>query len=439
MLPSRLATTLSATVLLAALASSAPAQGTTPVDLGKRVARSKYQLGRVFAVQELPDGRVVASDTKEAAFRLIDLATGGDALLGKQGDGPDEYRTATAVLPLPGDSLLLYDALGHKALHLTPSGDVAAVIPVAVPSGSRFFTLSATDGSGNLYYTVTEFDTAAKAMKPSASLRRLVQGGTTDQELMRINIRRADQAHAQGILVFPFRDAWAVRNDGLIARVLADSYQVIWSRDGHETGRTGPLPFQPIAISAAEQQAITDSMRQGMKNMVSSVGMAAPANRTIGDGGGGQTIMFGDGGGGGGTQVFVMRGGDGGGAPPAGADRAAVEAGRAAGQAAGASGQSFTFNPSDIPIAPFPATKPAIASSGLVAAFDPNGSLWVARERMRGDNAPKYDVIAEGKGIVGHVKLPANTRLVGFGKNGVYLARLDGEAEWLERYPLPKM
>src|ERR1019366_6775791 len=86
MLPSRLATTLSATVLLAALASSAPAQGATPVDLGKRVARSKYQLGRVFAVQELPDGRVVASDTKEAAFRLIDLATGGDALLGKQGD-----------------------------------------------------------------------------------------------------------------------------------------------------------------------------------------------------------------------------------------------------------------------------------------------------------------------------------------------------------------
>ncbi len=84
-------------------------------------------------------------------------------------------------------------------------------------------------------------------------------------------------------------------------------------------------------------------------------------------------------------------------------------------------------------------TSWVVASSGLVAAFDPNGSLWVAHERVRGDNAPKYDVIAEGKGIVGHVKLPANTRLVGFGKSGVYLARLDGEAEWLERYPLPKM
>ena len=97
----------------------------------------------------------------------------------------------------------------------------------------------------------------------------------------------------------------------------------------------------------------------------------------------------------------------------------------------------MTFNPADIPIAPFPETKPAIPSSGIVAAFDPNGTLWVARERVRGDNTPKYDLIVEGQGIVGQVKLPANTRIVGFGKSGVYLARVDGDAEWLERYPLP--
>lgn len=416
--------------ILVLLVPPAMAQGPAPVALGKRTARSKYQLGRIYSVQELPDGRIVASDIKEAAFRLVDLAHGTDVLIGKQGDSTDQYRVARDVLPLPGDSLMLYDPAGRKAMHLGPDGTVAAMVPLPMPAGVRSILPTASDLSGHLYYSVQEIDTAARTIKPTAILRRYAPANGAVVDVTHFNTRRADQLQAKGLLVFPFRDAWAVRPDGLVARVVADTYQVIWLRDGHETGRTGPLPYTPIAISPAEQQAIADSIHQGMKSMMSGTAIAGPPNRAIGDGGGGaRTIMMDGGGGaaGGAVQVFVR-----------GADGAAVPAGGAPGAPGRGAGAPITFNPADIPIAPFPDTRPAIQSSGLVAAFDPNGTLWVARERAHGDNIPKYDLIVEGKGIVAQVKLPANTRLVGFGKSGVYLAHPDGDAEWLERYALPK-
>ncbi len=97
------------------------------------------------------------------------------------------------------------------------------------------------------------------------------------------------------------------------------------------------------------------------------------------------------------------------------------------------------MNFGDMPFGKFPETKPPIVSSGVVAMFDNAGNLWVARERVHGDVVPHYDVIAEGKGVIGHVNLPIGTRLVGFGKNAVLLAREEDGSDWLERYTMPKM
>ena len=274
---------LCAATMLAALGVSAVAQ--SPVDL-KRNAKSKYTLGRIVGLHELPDGRVVVADSKEGVFRLVDLGKGDVGLIGKQGDGPDEYRTAVNVWPLPGDSLMLYDAGGRKFIRLSPTGAVAGV--VAMPTGARRPTIA--DATGAFYYTVTEIDTAARAMKPMASLRRLRPGATTDEEMTKVTARRADQVKLSGMVPFVFRDAWTVREDGLVARVVSDTYQVIWSRDGKEAGRTGPLPFQPIPITAAEQQAIRDSLAQMFKG--------GPM------GGGGQTMSFGRGAGGGPAHRF---------------------------------------------------------------------------------------------------------------------------------------
>ena len=132
-------------------------------------------------------------------------------------------------------------------------------------------------------------------MSPVASIQRWSTATNTAQEVGRIHLRRADQARANGILPFAFRDAWAVRQDGLVARVMADSYQVIWSRNGTETGRTGALAFQPIPITPAEQQAVTDSIHRRGWSHHRLCRHRRPPQGAIGNG---QTVAFAGGGGG---------------------------------------------------------------------------------------------------------------------------------------------
>jgi hypothetical protein len=91
------------------------------------------------------------------------------------------------------------------------------------------------------------------------------------------------------------------------------------------------------------------------------------------------------------------------------------------------------------PLATFPAYKPPVPQNlQYTVMFDGTGMLWVPRDHARGDQVQTYDVVAEGKGLVGRVRIPQGVRLVGFGKGVVYFARAENGDEWLERYAAPK-
>ncbi len=403
-------------VMTLAPAARLVAQATAPtVELGKRDARSKYAFGHLVAVAELPDGRVVASDAREAAFRLLDLGHGTDSLIGRQGDAAEEYASAGTVLTGLGDSLYLFDGRGQKFLRLAPDGHLAAPLRYAPPSDASHHVglPMVMDASGRVYAVCFDIDTAARPMHLSQAVCRGTGAGA-EEKVLSLDSHAPTAAAGNGVQIFPFRDAWAARRDGTMALVVADSYDVVWSRDGHEIGRTGPLPYQPIPLTAAEQRAATDSVHEMMQALRTPIAMP-PGNggrTTVSDGGGGMA----------GGVMFISR--DGGGAASA--------------TASGGAPQHMTMAaPADMPIAPFPPFKPPIPSGGTVAIFAPDGLLWVARERAHGDRIPTYDVIAEGKGVVAHVRLPPDTRLVGLGQHGVYLAHRDGDEEWLERYVMP--
>ena len=449
----RLAATLTAAALIATLAGSIAAQTAPSVTLGKATAKSKYTLGRLFSMQELADGRVVASDIKEQIFRLVDLNKGGVDVVGTQGEDANSYKSASVVLRLPGDSLGLYDPLSRRLMTVSSKGDVGRFIAMPATSNNRRIgTPIGADQNGALYFTLPEtFDTVAKAPTGSAGITRFSPGADADEPQMTYRTRRADQTKLTGMMPFIFRDAVAVRSDGLMARVVADTYQVVWGRNGRETGRTGPLPFAPIMLSETEQKAVKDSVIEGMKAMMAGGGGQV---QTFGAGGGrggaaGPVRMTEIGGGGGGEHTIVMMGGGGGSGTVmvggAGMDVAVVRGAMEAKAAGGAAGDTKVvsnapFNPADLKFGEFPAYKPPMPALGnTVAMFDGNGNLWVARSTTRGDNVPHYDVIAEGKGLVGRVNLPEGTRLLGFGKNSVYVARSDEGSDWLERYAMPRM
>ncbi|MGH7583072.1 MAG: hypothetical protein ACREL5_07605 [Gemmatimonadales bacterium] len=434
-----------ASLAMVVLAQGASAQTAPSFEIGKRLARSRYAYGYIGAAREIADGRVVVIDAKEGTFRLIDLAKGDDQLLGNQGTDAGDYQRASAILPWIGDSLLLYDAPGHQALHLSPSGHIAGVAPFTMPG--RGFPQAA-DATGTAYVLSTTIDTTVHPPALKQTLNRVVSGSM--QPVTTLAMMRRDQMIGNGRQAYPFRDAWAVRSsDGLVARVVADTYQVIWYRDGQEIARSGALPDQPIPITPADEQAYKDSATAAMKAMM-GVGGRGTAGFGTGDvrimgrgdvagdkGAGGMAggsvqmmTMTRDGSG----NVTVTSGGPPDGARGGGAGGTTVIDGRGAG-----GGRAMIIDPTKVPWAPFPATRPPIPAFGTVAMFDANGLLWVERERPHGDQNPRYDVIAAGSGVVAHVELPANTRLVALGTYGVYVARTDNDGEWLERYALPKI
>jgi hypothetical protein len=91
--------------------------------------------------------------------------------------------------------------------------------------------------------------------------------------------------------------------------------------------------------------------------------------------------------------------------------------------------------PMDMPEPEYPEYKPPFP--GRSAWIAPDGNLWLLRSRVGGDPIPTLDVF-DGRGtLVGKVTIPRDRRVVGFGRNSVYMARTDSDdLQWLERYSL---
>lgn len=397
-------------------------------EVAKRDARSKYQLGHIYAAAELTDGRVVATDTKESVFRVIDFDKGEVGIIGKPGDDSDAYRRAAGILPIRDDSFALIDPVGHKALHIASNGAVGsfAALPAATPDRPLFLPV-ASDSTGALYYMAPiRFTPGSTALPTEGHLLRLFPDGARVDTALTWTLRRADQVEA-GLMPFVFSDAWAVRRDGLLARVVADTYQVQWFRDGKATGTTGPLPFAPIPITEAEQQAIHDSVMNQFKAMSQRPGATAMASMSSPGGMSPATVTFMGSSGGGGMMITRTDGGP----PPSGGATPAP---------APANGRAMTMqsiDPSKMPWGAWPATKPPIPSNGNPARFDAQGRLWILRQNARGDLTPHYDIVTPDKGLVAHVDLPKGTRLIAFGTHALYLLRTDDGSDWMERYPMP--
>jgi len=83
-----------------------------------------------------------------------------------------------------------------------------------------------------------------------------------------------------------------------------------------------------------------------------------------------------------------------------------------------------------------PKSWPAVLPPFLLdaAAFDGEGNLWVKRTVKPGE-PPAYDVISSEGRVIARVLLRAKSRVVGFGKEKVYVVwRDDDDLEFLERH-----
>lgn len=70
----------------------------------------------------LSDGRVVVATAQPAQLLVFNADGTPGGSLGRQGEGPGEYRFLQAVLVLPGDTVLAFEIVRRKAIRYAPDG-----------------------------------------------------------------------------------------------------------------------------------------------------------------------------------------------------------------------------------------------------------------------------------------------------------------------------
>ena len=382
-----------AALLLVVGAGSLPAQ--TAHQLTEPEASLPDDFGTIQTVRELPDGRVLVADALGGALYAVDLDADRRTVVGREGQGPDEYRQPDAVWPLPGDSTLLVDLGNGRLTILGPELGFHRTLPLAQgdfqPGSGQMPTIAipqAVDRDGRIYI---------RSMPPLGAgdgpvrgdILRLPLGGepeaVTSFRLSDRRVNRSGSAGNENVSVEPVplspEDAWGVAPDGSVVVVDAATYRATWTAPDGGTVQGPALSWEPVGIGTAEKEEwVAENGRSGG-------GLAV----TVTVDGGRPQMGFQRGGAGGGTREI----------------------------------DAYTW----------PDTKPAVY--GGSAPVDRQGRAWVRRHRNAG--APStWDVLDRRGQRVGTVELAPGSRVVGFGEGAVYVASFDDfDLAYLERYALP--
>jgi hypothetical protein len=390
---------LSALAAAGALAAPAAAQrAAAPFSLTLSRADAEYAepFTAIAGVRELRDGRVVVVDRTEKTIQLLDLARGSARKIGIEGGGPNEYRLPAALFAMPGDSTLVFDLGNTRFLVLAPDGTPVRTFSTLDASAGdmRLLMPRASDGAGNLYFLdrglgpgsggvpSTQAPDSGTVLRYELATRKLAPVGKV--ALPPMNVSASGGSNQRRVMVrmstpFAAQDDWTVGPDGRIAITRHEPYRVEWLAPNGQRVVGPDMPYRKLPVTDADRAEYRERQRSAQ-----AIGMTV----RIGGGPGGQ-------------------GGSGVSAAPA------------------------TIRPEEP--TDWPDFKPPFVANETTVG--PDGRLWVLRSRPAGDEVPTYDVFDSFGKLAGTVKLPPNTRLVGFGRNSAYVVRTDeDDLQYLARY-----
>lgn len=102
-------------------------------------------LFQVSAIRPLPDGTVAVGVNGASSVVLFDAGGAQRSTLGRQGEGPGEFRNIQSLVPLPGDSLGVYDSRLLRLTVFPLDGGIPRVVGApegfATRGGSRVWPL----------------------------------------------------------------------------------------------------------------------------------------------------------------------------------------------------------------------------------------------------------------------------------------------------------
>lgn len=362
--------------------------------------RFPEDFGIIQSVRELPDGRVLVADPLARSLFVVDMTAGTRVVVGRQGQGPDEYMQPDAVWPLPGDSTLLVDLGNGRLVALGPDLGFGPTMPIAQgdprPGSGAPFNLAlpqAVDGQGRLYARALGMGGGPSGELPdSGSVLRIERGTRASASVATVKLQDRVQsvsggANERSVQIEPVplspEDAWGVASDGSVVVARAGSARVEWIAPDGSVTRGSPVSYDPVRIGTDEKEEwLLDEGRSG---------------------------------GGIGVAVSVENG--------------AVSTRLGRGMAMGGGG------PREIDRYTWPDAMPPFRAGRV--PVDPRGRAWVARAAEAG--APStYDLFDRAAQRVGTIRFAPGARVVGFGTTHVYVVTFDDfDLAYLQRHDMP--
>lgn len=390
---------------LAVLAATGPLAGQQKVALSKPLAETAESFTQISSIRELPSGKVLVADSRDKVVQLVDLSSGTMTKVGREGSGPGEYALPMSLIALPDGTTLLHDLLNNRFLTIGADGKPGALLEMprppssttGGPDGGRMMlgamrNIRGADNRGRIYFAGSPFSATGGTGDSVALLRWDRVKPTFDTvgylRLPANSVSRSSPSPGQmtvrmgNNIRFTPAETWGVAGDGSIVRIFPSPYRVGWYSDQGRMTAGPVVPYTPLKVTEADKKEVIEAQRRNP----------------------GVTMVFG--GPGGGARA---------GAPPPNVQAPEPE---------------------------FAETKPpydaGLGLAGAALLVAPEGEAWVLRTRPAGDKIPTYDVFDRAGTLVRKVSLNPSSRVVGFGKGVVYVARSDeDDLVYLQRFARP--
>lgn len=230
-----------------------------------------WEFNNIGSLRALDDGRLLVVDRKDLLVYLLDPRTGAQQTIGRQGDGPAEYRRPSHVLAARGDTTIVLDILSRRSFRV----DGGTLQPARRDSLlGAVGSLCGIDRDGHILATRPHVATVrrgsgAGAGPPGADsivVLRYRLGAARVDTLTRLRnanggtLVKVNWVNGRGqggwVIEAPaaVEDQACVFPDGWIALLRQAPYRVEWLTPNGATAASGTLPEEVIAMTQREQE-----------------------------------------------------------------------------------------------------------------------------------------------------------------------------------------